>query len=531
MGLLKALFGIGGKNVGSFSQELMAIKTACAEQPHSRRGSVSLLELGLNAGSVDELKTSFIAIDFETTGLNSKFDRIVEIGAVRFEEGKQVDRLSMLINPGRPMSSEASKVNHITDRMLLGQPREYEVISQIVEFLGDSLTGVTPLVAHNAKFDMAFLYEALVRNGVHATIRYADTLRWSRKFVNGLSNYKQTTVARRFRIAVNNAHRASSDAEVCGQIMSRLIKRARKDESLSCDYVNRSRPTKEELEVCAFIRDCIVDSGSNADSLGFYRNTKGYVSAVCHGTFVKFKFTRRGSYLVLDKKDCPEGYPFIEPCTMTEGGTDCVRFFFNSPCDLEPLRGFFYRSYRASTLELEELLRCYAHVEEIEKVTIAMRHRLSNEETGELLESARDRVSIFAMEHPPVMHAFDESVDRSQIVLLPRFKRAPLEDVRHANVDDPGYHEGFLLWELGDEERKQGGVESSLAFFDRARLEGYNDTELYRSYALAFRKLHAYDDEVAILDECIDRLGPDGWFVARREKALTLLVKSRGAKS
>ena len=420
MGLLDVLFGrkkqaANGNGARQGKPSDMRAKPGLAP-----RGSVSLTRLGINAGSIDELRSGFIAIDFETTGLSPQGDRIVEVGAVKFENGKQVDRLSMLINPGRPMPSSATAVNHITDRMLLGKPREREALSTIKAFLGDALEGETPLVAHNAQFDMSFLSEALVRDGSTASIRSADTLMWSRMLVKGLSNYKQGTVARRFRIANKNAHRAESDAEACGLIMSMLLDIAEEDARFDRGLVARSRPSDEELEVCAFIQDAIVRSGGSAEGLGFYHGTKGYVKVMRTNRVAKFKFTKKGRYLVLEESEVPEGYPYIEPCTMTEGGTEYVRLYFNSPYDLEPLRGYFYESYRSVMRELGELFPPGSSFEESETESVARRHRLGEAEISKLLQSGKLRKSIFDMEEKPSLRGIEEQrVDRSMVEISP----------------------------------------------------------------------------------------------------------------
>lgn len=528
MGLFDVLFGKKkpAPNAGD-ARPQGAVANGRASSIASR-GSVSLTRLGINAGSVDELRNGYIAIDFETTGLDPKADRIVEVGAVRFVNCEPAGRLSMLINPGRRMPPSATEVNHITDRMLLGKPKEREALGPIVEFLGDALAGETPLVAHNARFDMSFLVEALARNGISATIRSADTLMWSRTLVRGLSNYKQGTVARRFRITNKNAHRAESDAEVCGLIMSKLVGRAGKDASCDRELVTRSVPSEEELEVCAFIQDSIVRSGGSAQGLGFYHGTKGYVKAMLSHRVAKFKFTKRGRYMVLLRSGLPDGYPYTEPCTMTEGGTDYVRFYFNSPYDLEPLCGHFYDVYGRVKKELGDCFPTGSSYEESETESIALRNRLGEAEVAQLLESARLRTSIHDMEQKPSLRAADESqIDRSAIEVFPTHLREPLDEARIKNSGSRGLNEGYSYWELGDEVRRHGDVEGSLGYFDEARMTGFAEPCLYESYAMAFRKLGLYDDEVAILDEGIERLGADGRLVARRDKALQLLVRSR----
>src|SRR4051812_45906087 len=98
------------------------------------------------------MKMRFIAFDLETTGFLPGVDQIVEIGAVRFIDGQPESLFSTLVSPGRSMPEAASRVNGITDDMLVGKPTVDQVLPAFAEFCGDDI-----LVAHNAAFDHQFL--------------------------------------------------------------------------------------------------------------------------------------------------------------------------------------------------------------------------------------------------------------------------------------------------------------------------------------------------------------------------------------
>lgn len=131
----------------------------------------------------------------ETTGLSASSDRIIEIGAIIFENGQIVNTFGTLVKSEVPISPGASAVNHITNDMLRNAPNEREVFSALVAFLGDALNGQTAICAHNAPFDMGFLKAALSRLGYNSTIYYVDTLSLARKLIKGSPNYKQETLA------------------------------------------------------------------------------------------------------------------------------------------------------------------------------------------------------------------------------------------------------------------------------------------------------------------------------------------------
>lgn len=169
------------------------------------------------------LKQRFIAFDFETTGLDRENDRIIEIGAVLFEDCEPTLVFTTLVKQTVQSSADALKTHHITEDMLAGAPSEKASIDGFLDFLGDAVDGKTYLVAHNAKFDAEFLINALCRYGYTSEFRCIDTLSEARQRVNGVPNYKQETLAEHFGIKSNNAHRAPDDAMVCGKILIRLL--------------------------------------------------------------------------------------------------------------------------------------------------------------------------------------------------------------------------------------------------------------------------------------------------------------------
>lgn len=185
-------------------------------------GTVRTREVRINDEVLESLKNRYIAFDVETTGLNSYNDRIIELGAVMFENGEITKSFGTLINAGVSVPPQVSAVNHITDDMLLDAPSEDEAYASFMGFLGDALDGETIICAHNARFDMGFLYQTFKRLGYRANIKYVDTLYLSRRKLS-LYNHKQGTVADHFGIVNRDAHRAESDAEVCGKILWKLL--------------------------------------------------------------------------------------------------------------------------------------------------------------------------------------------------------------------------------------------------------------------------------------------------------------------
>ena len=164
----------------------------------------------------------FIAFDLETTGTLPGVDQIVEIGAVMFDEQGVPDMIfASMINPGIAMPEAASRVNGITDEMLVGKPRIYEVLDAFAEFCGNQV-----LVAHNAAFDAGFLTADIRKHETRAPRGVIlDTLSLAKKVYPGLANYKLGTLVQHLAIPATSFHRAEEDASYCGHLFRKMYVR------------------------------------------------------------------------------------------------------------------------------------------------------------------------------------------------------------------------------------------------------------------------------------------------------------------
>lgn len=164
---------------------------------------------------------NFVAFDLETTGTVPGVDRIVEIGAVKFIDGKPDSVFATLINPQKPIAPGASKVNGIFDHMVADKPLIETILEPFAEFCGDLV-----VVAHNAPFDSQFLiadikkFESPAPKGT-----IIDTLPIARKVFPGLANYKLGTLVQHLKIPSTDFHRAEEDASYCGQLFWHMVQR------------------------------------------------------------------------------------------------------------------------------------------------------------------------------------------------------------------------------------------------------------------------------------------------------------------
>lgn len=156
-------------------------------------------------------KATFVAFDTETTGVQTDVDRVIEIGAVKFDKRGIISRMNILINPEMPIPPEATQVNNITDAMVQDKPVMQAVIGDFLRFIKDSV-----LVIHNAKFDIGMMDHELARlGGSPITNKVVDTWVFAKEVYPGLESYALQRLAARFDLTVLDAHRAEDDARVC----------------------------------------------------------------------------------------------------------------------------------------------------------------------------------------------------------------------------------------------------------------------------------------------------------------------------
>lgn len=161
-------------------------------------------------------------VDIETTGLDARTDAIVELAwAIMTGDGTVASSNSTLINPGRPIPADASRIHGITDSEVAGAPTLEEVINEHPELT----TPVLPAVCHNASFDSAFLSRS--KAFVRGNPRFLCTLRLAENLVPGLPSYRLDFLCDHLGLApaveASVPHRAASDVAVTCTLLKKLI--------------------------------------------------------------------------------------------------------------------------------------------------------------------------------------------------------------------------------------------------------------------------------------------------------------------
>ncbi len=166
---------------------------------------------------------SYISIDVETTGLNPKTDKIIEIGAVKVRRGEEVQVWQSLIRPGRSLPPAIRELTGITDQELEEAPPVREVMESLLDFMEDY-----PLLGHSVLFDYSFLKKAAVNQGASFEKEGIDTLKIARKYLADLEHRSLGYLCGRYEIP-HKAHRALEDARATHLLYGRLCREFEKE--------------------------------------------------------------------------------------------------------------------------------------------------------------------------------------------------------------------------------------------------------------------------------------------------------------
>ncbi|MDO4453406.1 MAG: PolC-type DNA polymerase III [Eubacteriales bacterium] len=179
------------------------------------------------------LDGTFVVFDLETTGFSPVHNKIIEIGAVRVENGKITDRFSTFVNPKVPIPFRIEELTGINDAMVMDSDTIDVILPQFLKFCEGAV-----MVAHNASFDMSFILENCRRQKTESAFTSIDTVALARVLLPQLNRYKLDTVAKTLQISLENHHRAVDDAECTAEIFLKFIKMLKDREITSLDQVN-----------------------------------------------------------------------------------------------------------------------------------------------------------------------------------------------------------------------------------------------------------------------------------------------------
>jgi DNA polymerase-3 subunit alpha (Gram-positive type) len=185
---------------------------------------------GVEAYLVDDLKGivtesrgqslygDYVVFDLETTGFSPETNRIIEIGAVKVQNGVIVDKFSTFVNPQVPIPFRIEQLTSINDSMVIDAPLIEEILPKFMEFCEGCV-----MVAHNADFDMSFIKKNCQRQDIACEPTIIDTVALARVLLPNLNRFKLDTVAKALGVSLDNHHRAVDDAGCTAEIFVKFI--------------------------------------------------------------------------------------------------------------------------------------------------------------------------------------------------------------------------------------------------------------------------------------------------------------------
>lgn len=173
--------------------------------------------------SIIALPTEYCMIDLETTGLSPRWNDIIEIGAIYYRNGQEVDRFQSFVQPpscyeGLYVSSFIEQLTGISNEMLSTAPTADVVLPVLLDFVKDST-----ILGYNVSFDVNFLYDSCIKFlNTPFCNDYIDVRRLARKIISDLPRYRLKDMAAYFGIDNWQAHRTINDCEVTNQVYQKL---------------------------------------------------------------------------------------------------------------------------------------------------------------------------------------------------------------------------------------------------------------------------------------------------------------------
>ncbi len=211
--------------------------------------------------SLLQFPEEYCVLDLETTGLSPQWDHIIEIGAIRYKNGEEIDRFQSLVQPPKSdiyddndnieesyVDSYITQLTGITNEMLVDAPTISTVLPQFLAFVSDFT-----IIGYNAAFDVNFIFDACQRElDMTFSNNYVDVLRIARKLFPEWAHHRLKDVSKYFSIPNPNEHRAIGDCLTTQKCLAELTKVALEKFGTVEDFEfafrrHRSNPSSSEI--------------------------------------------------------------------------------------------------------------------------------------------------------------------------------------------------------------------------------------------------------------------------------------------
>lgn len=301
-----------------------------------------------------EMKSAtYVVFDIETTGLSIVNNKITELAGVKMRDGKEIDRFSTFINPHEKIPYHIQQLTNITDEMVQDAPELSEMLPKFVEFCEDSI-----LVAHNARFDVGFIQANLKLLG-HPDMTNAalDTLEFARLLFPDMKNHRLNTLADKFKVSLENHHRAIDDSIALGSILFHLINEAAErgiyDLQRLNDFVGSNLKTARPFHCCIYAQNEI--GKKNLYKLISLSHTEYFHRVAC---IPKSKLTELREGLII-LSGCEKGEFFEAVLNKSVEEAESVAEYYDV-LEIQPVsynQHLIEKGFVASTTELQDAIK------------------------------------------------------------------------------------------------------------------------------------------------------------------------------
>lgn len=288
----------------------------------------------------DKVYNEFIVVDTETTGLDCSVDKIIEISALKYKDGKLTESFERLVNPEISIPEFITDMTNISNDMVKDSETIHEVMPDFLDFIGDST-----LVAHNAKFDIRYIDANLLEFNKKIKNQVIDTLTLSRYLYKDIENHKLPTIKEYLNMDLES-HRASTDCRVCAAIYLDYCKAVREN-----SYPKGARELEDQAYVV--IKDILM---RNKMDLSYFKAAKKgvYLDFTAFYSFLKIKLNGKKQYILtnMDEEKVRElGLTYDSPSKSEKYKS---RVNFESLDTLYKLEGYIVKEYEKTLKSVEQ---------------------------------------------------------------------------------------------------------------------------------------------------------------------------------
>lgn len=159
----------------------------------------------------------YSVIDTETTGLDSKYNQIIDVAVVSIKNGKIINTYETLVNPNRRIPDYITTFTGIDNNLVEEAPNFSEISYELKDLIDRTI-----IVAHNALFDIRFLVTEFKRTNIGLKTDYLCTVKACRKLYPGLKRYNLDSLTKHFNIDIKDRHRAMGDAKATAELFLKI---------------------------------------------------------------------------------------------------------------------------------------------------------------------------------------------------------------------------------------------------------------------------------------------------------------------